>query len=323
MKLKEFYNFVVEEGILSDPRGVEQVKKGLSVSKQKYDKLDNEKKSEFDMEILKNPYRDTRILNGSGEEEIKSMLVGIDIDTAEIVLAEYLGKSGRLKAKIDLVLSHHPSGYAYANFYEVMGMQSEILEKFGVPINVAEGLLSKRIKEVAHRVMPVNHTKSGDAAKLLGIPFMCAHTVADNHVAKYLQEKFDSVKPYFVSDVVNTLKTIPEYKNAVTETVGPKILVGNEENRAGKVFVDMTGGTEGAVEFLEKLSIAGVGTIVAMHMSEEHIKKAEKSNINIVVAGHISSDNLGLNLLFDKVENKFGPVDFIPCSGFRRIKHNQ
>ncbi|MBI5574720.1 MAG: NGG1p interacting factor NIF3 [Elusimicrobia bacterium] len=320
MKLKEFYNFVVEEGILSDPRGVEQVKKGLSVSKQKYDKLDNEKKSEFDMEILKNPYTDTRILNGSGEEEIKSMLVGIDIDTAEIVLAEYLKKSGK---RIDLALSHHPSGYAYANFYEVMGMQSEILEKFGVSINVAEGLLSKRIKEVAHRVMPVNHTKSGDAAKLLGIPFMCAHTVADNHVAKYLQEKFDSVKPYFVSDVVKTLKTIPEYKNAVTETVGPKILVGNEENRAGKVFVDMTGGTEGAVEFLEKLSIAGVGTIVAMHMSEKHIKKAEKSNINIVVAGHISSDNLGLNLLFDKVENRFGSVDFIPCSGFRRIKHNQ
>ncbi|HAX61772.1 MAG TPA: NGG1p interacting factor NIF3 [Elusimicrobia bacterium] len=320
MKLKEFYNFVVEEGILSDLRGVEQVKKGLSVSKQKYDKLDNEKKSEFDVESLKNPYKDSRILNGTGDEEIRSILIGIDIDVAELVLAEELKKSGK---KIDLVLSHHPQGYAYANFYEVMGMQSEILEKFGVPINVAEGLLSKRIKEVAHRVMPANHTRSVDAAKLLGIPMMCAHTVADNHVAKYLQEKFDSVKPYFVSDVVNTLKTIPEYKSAVTETVGPKILVGNEENRAGKVFVDMTGGTEGAVEFLEKLSIAGVGTIVAMHMSEEHIKNAEKSNINIVVAGHISSDTLGLNLLFDKVENKFGPVDFIPCSGFRRIKHNQ
>ena len=319
MKLSEFYNFVVEEGILSDPRGVEQVKKSLSVSKQKYDKLDNEKKPEFDMEILKNPYRDTRILNGSVDEEIKSILVGIDIDTAEIVLAEYLKKSGK---KIDLVLSHHPSGYAYANFYEVMGMQSEILEKFGVPINIAEGLLSKRIKEVARKVMPINHTRAVDAAKLLGIPFMCAHTVADNHVAKYLQEKFDSVKPYFVSDVLNALKTIPEYKNAVTETVGPKILVGKEENRAGKVFVDMTGGTEGAVEFLEKLSYAGVGTIVAMHMSDEHIKKAEKSNINIIVAGHISSDNLGLNLLFDKAENKFGPVDFIPCSGFRRINHN-
>jgi len=319
LKLKEFYNFVVEEGVKADPRGVKQVKKGLSILKERYDKLDSGKKSEFNAESLNNPYRDTRILYGTGSEEIKSILIGIDIDTSEIVLAEFLKKSG---TKVDLVLSHHPSGYAYANFYEVMGMQSEILEKFGVPINVAEGLMSKRMKEVARRVMPVNHTKSVDAAKLLGIPFMCAHTVADNHVVEYLQDKFDSAKPYLVSDVVDMLKTIPEYKNSIMETVGPKILVGCEENRAGKVFVDMTGGTEGAVEFLEKLAVAGVGTVVAMHMSDEHIKKAEKSNVNIVVAGHISSDNLGLNLLFDKVDKKFGPINFIPCSGFRRIKHS-
>lgn len=318
MKLKEFYGFVVEQGILADPRGTAVVKKSLSVQKQKYDKLDDEKKSEFDAEALKSPYKDTRILNGTGNETIKSVLVGIDIDAAEILLAEYMKNSGR---KIDLVLSHHPSGYAYANFYEVMGMQADILEKFGVPINIAEKLLSKRMKEVSRRVMPANHTRAVDAAKLTGIPFMCAHTVADNHVVKHLQEKFDSTKPYQVSDVMKTLKTIPEYQTSAKETIGPKIVVGSEDNRAGKVFVDMTGGTEGAVEFLEKLSIAGIGTIVAMHMSEEHIKNAEKVNINIVIAGHISSDNLGLNLLFDKVERKFGSVEFIPCSGFRRIKH--
>ncbi|MDD5686229.1 MAG: NGG1p interacting factor NIF3 [Elusimicrobia bacterium] len=319
LKLREFYEFIVEEGVLSDPRGVEVVKKRLNIDKQKYDKLDEEKKSEYDKEKLKNPYKDTRILNGNGNEEIKSILTGIDIDVAEVLLSEHLKKSGR---KIDLILTHHPSGQAYANFYEVMGMQADILEKFGVPINVAEGLLSKRMKEVSRRVMPLNHTRTVDATKLIGVPFMCIHTVADNHVTKYLQEKFDSTKPYLVSDVMKTLKTIPEYKNSITETIGPKILVGCEDNRAGKVFVDMTGGTEGSVEFLGKLSIAGVGTIVAMHMSDEHIKKAEESNVNVVVAGHISSDTLGLNLLFDKVENKFGQIDFIPCSGFRRIKHN-
>ncbi|MEW6556948.1 MAG: NGG1p interacting factor NIF3 [Elusimicrobiota bacterium] len=316
----ELYDFIVGEGVLSDPRGLETVKKGLSVQQQKYNKLDDEKKSEFDLETLKNPYKDTRILNGTGAEEIKTLLVGIDIDVGELLLAVYLKQTGK---PVDLVLSHHPSGYAYANFYEVMGMQAEILEKYGVPINIAEGLLAKRTKEVFRKVLPINHTRAVDTAKLLGIPFMCAHTVADNHVTKYLQDTFDTTKPYFVGDVVKTLKTIPEYKNSITEAVGPKIIVGSEENRAGKIFVDMTGGTEGAVEFLEKLSLAGVGTIVAMHMSEEHIKTAEKSNINVVVAGHISSDTLGLNLLLDKVENKFGPTYFIPCSGFRRVKHSE
>ena len=102
----------------------------------------------------------------------------------------------------------------------------------------------------------------------------------------------------------------------------PAVTAGKESNRAGKVFVDMTGGTEGAVEIIEKLADAGVGTIVGMHMSQEHLKNAEKYNINVVIAGHIPSDNLGVNLLLDKVESKFGCLDIIPCSGFRRIKHN-
>lgn len=318
MKLKDFFNSLVEFGISSDPRGLDVVNKQIEITKRKYDGLSNEKKSDFDLESLRNPYKDTRLLNGSGEEEIKSVLVGIDIDVSEVLLSEYLRKSGK---QVDLIMSHHPCGYAYANLYEVMGMQKDILEQFGVPINVAEGLLSKRMKEVSRKLMPANHTRVVDAAKILNIPFVCAHTVADNHVSKYLQEKFENAKPYIISDVIKILESIPEYKNSIKESIGPKIIVGSEDNRAGKVFVDMTGGTEGAVEFLEKLSIAGVGTIVAMHMSDEHIKNAEKSNINVVVAGHISSDTLGINLLLDKVEGKFGSIDIIPCSGYRRISH--
>ena len=320
MKLKELYDYIIDAGMSSDPRGIDIVKKELGYKNINYDKMDTAKKSRYDREKLTNPYMDTRILNGGGDEEIKTILLGIDIDVAELLLAKYLGDSGK---KIDLAVSHHPSGYAYANFYEVMGMQSDILAKFGVPINVAEGLLAKRIREVSNRVMPLNHTRAVDAAKLVGLPFMCAHTVADNHVAKYLQERFDVAKAYFVEDVVKLLKKIPEYDEAELITVGPRVVVGKEENRAGRVFVDMTGGTEGAVEIIEKLSAAGVGTIVAMHMSEEHLKNAEKYNINVVMAGHISSDNLGLNLLFDKIENKFGVLNIIACSGFRRTKHNE
>jgi hypothetical protein len=55
---------------------------------------------------------------------------------------------------------------------------------------------------------------------------------------------------------------------------------------------------------MEKLAQAGVGTIVAMHMSEDHRKNAEKFHINVVIAGHISSDNLGLNLVFDGIQKK-------------------
>jgi hypothetical protein len=39
----------------------------------------------------------------------------------------------------------------------------------------------------------------------------------------------------------------------------------------------------------------------------------------VVIAGHIASDNLGLNLLLDAVE-KHGAFEVLECSGFRRVK---
>ncbi len=63
-----------------------------------------------------------------------------------------------------------------------------------------------------------------------------------------------------------------------------------------------------------------MNTIVAMHLSEEHRKEAEKNHLNVVIAGHISSDNLGMNLLLDEVGKSAGsPLTVHECSGFRRI----
>jgi putative NIF3 family GTP cyclohydrolase 1 type 2 len=58
-----------------------------------------------------------------------------------------------------------------------------------------------------------------------------------------------------------------------------------------------------------------------MHLSEGHFKKAKEANLNVVIAGHISSDTLGLNLLLDNIEES-AKQDFevIACSGFTRIK---
>jgi len=229
------------------------------------------------------------------------------------MLADRLREKGEA---VDLVISHHPEGRAYANFYEVMHMQADILNKFGVPINVAEDILSDRIKEVQRGVMPINHTRAVDAARLLNIPFMCVHTPADNAVTAYLQQLIDNKKPDTMKDVLEILKEIPEYQDAAKNNAGPNIMIGSKERRTGKIFVDMTGGTGGSKDAFEKLSQAGVGTIVAMHISEDHRKEAEKHHINVVIAGHIASDNLGMNLLLDGLT----AIDAAGCSGFRRIK---
>ncbi|MCK4436605.1 hypothetical protein KAU86_01515, partial [bacterium] len=76
---------------------------------------------------------------------------------------------------------------------------------------------------------------------------------------------------------------------------------------------------EGAKELLEKMSQAGIGTIVGMHMGEENLKEAEKHHINVVIAGHMASDTLGMNLLIDHLVRE-ERLEITPCSGFRRME---
>jgi hypothetical protein len=315
MKLRNIYLKAIEAGMANDLRGREFVVRELERKKKDFDVLREDEKEFFDEESLQNPYSDSRILFGNGDEEISNILVGIDIDVGEILLADNLRSKGR---KIDLLLAHHPSGSAFVNLYSVMQMQADILNTFGVPINIAEGLLDGRIKEVERKLLPANHTRAVDAAKLIGIPFMCMHTAADNMVAFYLQRLFEEKKPFLISDVLDILRDIPEYRSAAAYGAGPKIVLGSKNRKAGKVFVDMTGGTEGAKDIFESLTNSGVSTIVGMHISEEHRKEAEKSHMNVVIAGHISSDTLGLNLLIDAFSSG-GSLEIIECSGFRRF----
>lgn len=316
MKLHELFTVAVQSGIDADPRGRAIVEKELRDARSSYEELKPDDKAAFDPEKLENPYVDSRILHGPPDREIKKILVGIDMEAPELLLADRLNQKG---AGIDLVVAHHPEGRAFANFYEVMKMQADILNRFGVPINVAENLLNDRMKEVERRLMPVNHTRPVDAARLLDIPFICLHTPADNMVVAYLQSLFDREKPERLRDVMALLKKIPEYQEAIKNNAGPKILLGSGDQRCGKVFVDMTGGTEGSKDIMARLSQSGVGTIVGMHLTDDHRKEAEKHHIHVVIAGHISSDTLGVNLLLDKVESR-GPLDVVECSGFKRIK---
>ncbi len=316
MKLREFYGLAIQAGIDADPRGRATVEGELREAQKAYEELKPEDRPSFDREKFRNPYADSRILHGDPEREVKTILAGIDMETPEMLLADRLNEKG---AGIGLVLAHHPEGRAYANFYEVMKMQADILNRFGVPINVAESQLSGRMKEVERSLLPVNHTRPVDAARLLDIPLLCLHTPADNMVVHYLQSLFDSEAPDRLKDIVKLLKKIPEYQEAISNNAGPRILVGSDDQRSGRIFVDMTGGTSGSKESIEKLSQSGVGTIVGMHMSEDHRKEAEKHHLHVVIAGHISSDTLGLNLLLDVIE-KTEPQTVLACSGFKRIK---
>ena len=309
MNIQQIYDLAVKLGIQNDLRGAAKVKKILTKIKVKYDKLNGENKQEFDKEKLTNPYSDTRILNDNGKE-VKKVMVGIDVQPAEILMAKELG--------VDTVISHHPLGSALADLGDVMHLQADVLAGYGVPINVAEALTKERIAEVARGVSASNHYRTVDAARLMGVNLMCVHTPCDNMAASFLDKVIKKIKPETVGEIIKALKEIPEYKEAVRRKAGPTIFVGNSENSTGKiVLTEITGGTEGAVGIYEKMSQAGIGTIIGMHMDEERKKEAQKNHVNVVVAGHMSSDSLGVNQFLDELERR--KIEIIPCSGLIRV----
>ena len=317
MKLEKLYRKAVEIGISNDLRGKTEIKTILKEEKEKHEKLKEDEVEFYDKDRLFNPFSDTRVLNGDLNGEVKKVIVGIDMEIGEIILTHTLNKDSN--QKIDLIISHHPEGYALAQLHDVMKLQADILATYGVNISVAEKLMDKRISEIERRLLPVNHTRAVDAAKALGLPMMCIHTPADNCVTNFLKKTFEKEKPYKLKDLMEILKKIPEYKKSSVAQVPPKIVNGSENNKCGKILVEMTGGTEGSKELFEKLTNSGISTLVGMHFSEAYLENAKKANLNMVIAGHISSDNLGINLLFDEIE-KDEKLEFVGISGFERMR---
>jgi putative NIF3 family GTP cyclohydrolase 1 type 2 len=310
MTVQEIYDLAIELGIKNDLRGQERIYKNLEQVKKKFEKLEDKKKKYFDQERFKNPYSDCRILH-SNNKEVKTVLCGIDIDTSELLLAKHLND-------IDLVITHHPAGHGLAGLDDVMSLQTEVLAGYGVPINVAQSVLKLKIEEVSRGISRKNLYKTVDAAKLLDLSLMSVHTASDNMVATFLKKNIEDKKFTYVQEILDALLEIPEYIEAEKKGFGPRLFAGHPENYAGKVAItEITGGTEGSPKIYEKMSQAGIGTVVGMHMSEEHKTEAEENHINAIIAGHMSSDSLGMNLFLDELEKR--GIKVMPCSGLIRV----
>lgn len=316
MTIQQIFDLGLQMGIAADPRGKAGITRYLARRKKEFETLAEKRKAYFDKEVLTNPYADSRVLVGDPKTPVKRILAGIDMHIGEVLLADRLREKGQ---QIDLIVAHHPEGHALAALHEVMDLQIDTLAKLGIPINIAEKLMASRITQVSRKFHPANHEEALDAAKLLAIPYLAMHTIWDNMGHTFVEDYLQAKKAIdTVGDVYDALMEIPEYQASTRQKAGPIIAVGSEKNRAGKIVVGFTGGTEGAKELYEHLARAGVGTLVDMHVDEERRKEIDKYHMNLIITGHMASDSIGANLFFDAVEKK--GVEVIPCSGLVRVK---
>ena len=96
IKLSELYEIAVRKGIAEDKRAADDIEKLLGREREAFDKLDEADKEFFDTEKLTNPYSDTRICVGDPDTEIRGLVVGIDMEVGEVLLADVVRRGGYL-----------------------------------------------------------------------------------------------------------------------------------------------------------------------------------------------------------------------------------
>ena len=112
----------------------------------------------------------------------------------------------------------------------------------------ASRVMDERRVEVRRRFMPMNVDQAIDAARLLDIPFFSAHTPTDNLVDDLphplLRRARAAARRGRAARAVRRAR-VPLARAA--KGAGPYVVEEKAGKRAGKVWVDMTGGTEGPV----------------------------------------------------------------------------
>ena len=315
MNVRNVFDLAVKLGISVDPRGPKGVKEYLEGVKKDYENARPKDKEYFDKERLIHPFSDSCVhVDVGGKTDIKRIMVGIDIGASEVLLASQLGERGK---KIDLIIGHHPIGRSLADLHSVMDMQVAMFEQAGVPVHIAEKIMEERMKEVGRSTHPANHYQLIDVARLLKMNLINVHTPADNLVNKFLTDFLAKKKLRTVGDVVDALLEIPEYQEAKRRGAGPRIISGSAKSRVGKYILEMAGGTNPSDSVYESLSDHGISTIIGMHMPEGARVKASEKHMNIIIAGHIASDSLGVNLFLDELEKK--GIEIVPCGGLIRV----
>lgn len=316
MKVKQIFDLALNMAIKVDPRGENGIKKYLKRIEKDYQSLSKKEQVFFDKESLVNPYADSRIHIDDNKTEVKRVMVGIDIGESELLLASQLNERN---SKIDLVIAHHPVGKSLADLHVVMNMQIDIFEKAGVPVHIAEKIMEERIAEVSRSVHPSNHYRLTDIAKLLKINLINIHTVTDNLVNDFLHKYFTKNKPETLGEMMDLLLEIPEFIEAKKRGAGPYIFAGSKNHKVGKWIVEMTGGTNPSDKVYKELSGFGISTVIGMHMRDGARKEANEYFMNVLIAGHIASDSLGMNLFLDELEKK--GIEILPVGGL--IRHSR
>lgn len=244
-------------------------------------------------------------------ENIQKVLAGIDMGTAEIMLAKQLG--------YDCVFRHHNLVPRLGHLGDLVAEDHfKKLVANGVPVNVAQKVMERRRREVEIMFHGNNFSAASQCARLLSMPFLGLHTPADllgeRTVEAKVAEVYAAKETPTVGDLLDAIMEIREFKEA-PDGQRPNIWVGEKSSYAGKAVVEFAGGLAAELDELKAYIDAGVGTFITMHMDGSIVKALQEDNrCNVIVCGHMASDSIGMNIILDEWE-RVGDIETTRIGG--------
>ena len=321
MTLRDLYETAIELGIALDPRSRETLDAELARRQQEFDALPDWKKPYFDHERLRNPYGDVRIVNGPEDAEVRTALAGINIGTDEFLIADRLKEKG---VPLDAIIAHHTSGTGIGRSHidDITLINIDIFEREGVPRKDAERVLLPWIDEWRSGYDDMPHRMGPDMARLFEFPFIQIHTPQDFYIGVGIKQVFEELQPRTLADAEAALMTIPEFQGAARHGAYSLALAGKPDAPLGRFLVQDAGGWLWPADGMPLLAKAGVNTVLQIGASAAGAKAASAAGMSLVRLPHAAADNLGINLFYDEVERRHGPLDIIACNYFERIKRS-
>ncbi len=237
------------------------------------------------------------------------ILFGIDIGTAELMLARDLGCDG--------VIAHHPAGgTATLHFPEVLARQLEFLVDHGVPEAEAREAVQPLVTRATMAAHSRNHDHVPSVARALGMPFMNMHLPLDELGRQMMVEVIEDHLTTLageptVQDAINALATLPEFATSVTPIMVP---VGAVDRPLGRLAVVHGAGTNGGANIARAYWNNGIDTVLYIHCAGDDVMRLRQEPTgNLIVSGHIASDMVGINPYVAGIEAR--GVEVVRVSG--------
>ena len=323
MKLSALYEHSIRYGARLDVRGEEGLRRVLEERRREFEALPAWERAAYDRERLTNPFGDVRLAyspTDPDELEIRSILLGIDITPAELLLADHLRHRG---VPIDAVVAHHTpnAGHATNLAHDIMDVNVEMLTAQGVPRADAERVIGPYVRE--RWLNNEDFTRQGVAAAAqLGLPFGCIHTPADYAFEQGISEVIERHQPKTTGDAVRALLSIPEVESAAHLGALPRVMSGDEGWPLGRYMVKGGGGKIFPPGAYPLLGAAGINTVIQIGCGAAHARAAHEAGVSIIRVPHAACDNFGINLWLDDAIRELGPLEVIGCAAFERLRRD-